>query len=518
MKSRTLVCVTAMTLFAALSASVRQAAQGQTTHFRHYKLIDIGTFGGPASFVNPTFNAVPALNSHGTLVGASGTAVPTTSTSDFFVCGGGEGDLPNVFHAFKWQNGSITDLGAFAPRKTNCSNAVSVNEKGEIVGISEIDKIDPNFGVKELRGVLWKDGALINLGTLGGNETIVTGINNRTQVVGEATNNIPDPFGLGTQLRAFLWQQGVMQDLGTLGGNDAGAEFINERGQVEGFSFTDSTPNATTGLPTGHPFLWTNGEMRDLGSLGGTLAGFGGANQQGALNNRGQVIGLSNLPGDQTADPFLWDGEQMIDLNTHTIGGNPESANALNDAGEIVGTAAFSGRPFSDAYLWRKGVATDLGAVEDDCFSEASAINSRRQIVGLSFSCASNVLRTFLWENGSIVDLNALSSPNSLQLIDAAAINDHGEIGGVGVPPGCSDFTDTECGHAFLLIPVCANGNEGCADAPLDPAVVARSRAASGAAPKTMTAEELAKFKERIARMHAGMTHRNRGFGFWPRR
>jgi hypothetical protein len=96
-------------------------------------------------------------------------------------------------------------------------------------------------------------------------------------------------------------------------------------------------------------------------------------------------------------------------------------------------------------------------------------------------------------------------------------INDRGEIAGNDVPrghPGGDIFT---VGHAFLLIPVCADGNEGCADAPLDPAVVARSRVVSGTAPKTMTAEALAKFKERIARMHAGMTHRNRGLGTSPR-
>jgi len=64
------------------------------------------------------------------------------------------------------------------------------------------------------------------------------------------------------------------------------------------------------------------------------------------------------------------------------------------------------------------------------------------------------------------------------------------------------------------LIPICADGAEGCADAPLDPAIVAQGRTASGAAPQTMTAEELAIFKEKIAPV-AG---RNRGFGFWRRR
>lgn len=518
MKSRSLRSFTLIILFAALALPVWVAAQEQATNFRHYKLIDIATFGGPASFVNPPFNDFPILDKHGTIVGSSATSVPTTSTNNFFVCGGLDGVVPNVFHAFKLQQGTVTDLGALAPESENCSNAVSVNANGEIVGLSEIGEVDRLLGVKQLRGVLWKDGELVDLGTLGGNFTIPTAINNRGQVVGGTTNAKPDPFGFGTQTRAFLWQHGVMQDLGTLGGNDSFAEFVNERGQVEGFSFTNSIPNPATGLPTGHPFLWENGHMQDLGSLGGTLAGNGGNNQQGALNNRGQVVGLSNLAGDLTAHPFLWDGRKLIDLNTETVGGNPESANAVNDAGEIVGTAAFAGRPFSDAYLWSKGAARDLGAVGDDCFSEAWAINSRDQIVGLSYSCASNILRTFLWENGSIVDLNALSSTNSLQLIDGDAINDRGEIGGVGVPPGCSDFTDAACGHAYLLIPVCADGTEGCADAPLDPAVVAQSRAASGAAPKTMTAEELAIFKERIARMHAGMAGRNRGIGLWPRR
>jgi uncharacterized membrane protein len=40
--------------------------------------------------------------------------------------------------------------------------------------------------------------------------------------------------------------------------------------------------------------------MLDLGTLGGTLG------ITSALNNRGQVVGQSNVTGDMTAHPFLW--------------------------------------------------------------------------------------------------------------------------------------------------------------------------------------------------------------------
>lgn len=135
MKSRILM-FTAITLFAALAISVlpRLAAQEQQDKKQHlYKLVDIGTFGGPASFVNPPFNGNPELSSHGVTGGGSATPVATTSMSNLFVCGGLDGVVPNVFHAFEWQNGVVADLGALTPVDENCSNATAFNKKGDIV-------------------------------------------------------------------------------------------------------------------------------------------------------------------------------------------------------------------------------------------------------------------------------------------------------------------------------------------------------------------------------------------------
>jgi probable HAF family extracellular repeat protein len=464
MKFRFLMLLTTITLFTALAMPVRLDAQNnqdhERTHHHHYKLIDMGTFGGPASFINPPFNVNPELSSRGVTAGASATAVSTTSTSNGFVCGGLDGPVPRVFHAFEWQDGAVLDLGALPPVHENCSNAEALNESGDILaGVSERKTIDPVLGTKEIRAVRWTNGHPKDLGTLGGSIGAALSLNERGQIAGFATNAVSDPYSFyyflafgssnGTQTRAFLWdKENGMQDLGTLGsGNDALAIFLNERGQVAGEAYTNSTPNSTTGFPTEDPFLWDkeNG-MTDLGTLGGTVG------NPTALNNRGQVVGFSNLSGDQSAHPFLWEQGNLIDLYANTEGGNPLTADAINDAGEIVGAAAFPNQSY-DAYLWRKGAANDLGHLGGDCTSEGWAINSKSQVVAISFACTGFDARAFLWENGSIVDLNTLIPPgSSLQLVWPMAIDDRGEIAGVGWPPSCDDNAGA-CGHAFLLIP-----------------------------------------------------------------
>lgn len=449
----------------ALGIPVRLLAQGSQAAHHHYVLIDMGTFGGPASNVIETIefqNASGELNSRGVLVGGAATSIPTGATSSLLICGGLGGGVPNVYHAFEWHKGIVTDLGAL-PGGNNCSVANGVNANGEVIGNSENGELDPLTGVNQSRPVLWKDGHITDLGSFGGNQGGALGINNRGQIVGGSLNTTPDPFSIfdlllgpfnGTQTRAYLWQDGIMRDLGTLGGPDAVAILVSNDGKVAGVSYTDSVPNPAAGTPTLHPFIWENGTMLDLGTLGGTFA------FPLALNGGGQVVGQSNLVGDSTNHPFFWDRGVLTDIGT--FGGDFGAANAINEAGEVVGFATNTGNQ-AIAFLWKNGVLTDLGTVDSDPCSTANAVNSKGQVVGISATCDFTFRRAFLWENGSMVDLNNLISPDSgMQLTLAEAINDRGEIAVNGTPSGCAVVE--QCGHAVLLIPCDENhqGLEGC--------------------------------------------------------
>lgn len=426
----------------------------------HYKLIDVGTFRGPNAYlsVGSAGEGETGLNQRGMAVGAADTPDRDPYYPNCFVdC--------YLLHAFQWQDGVLTDLGGL-PGK-NGSYAFSSNNRGQIVGISQTGPINPVMGSPDVHGVLWRDGEIIDLGTLGGIGSITGTVNDRGQVVGAALNNIPGSFGgslaiqlpfpTATQLHAFLWENGVMRDLGTLGGPDSEAQYVNERGQIAGQSYTDSTPNppstapacTTSGIPTEHPFLWQDGFI-DLGSLGGTC---GYANW---LTNRGEVVGTMTLAGDTTNHAFLWDRGVLTDLKT--LGGNNSEAWFANDAGEVVGRADFSPTSTNHhAFLWSHGVMKDLGTPNDFACSTALGINARHQVVGDSGVCYVGG-NGWLWEHGSIVDLNTLVPPDTKEhVLGAVQINDRGEILAGGLLRDGST-------RVVVLIPCDENhpGVEGC--------------------------------------------------------
>ena len=125
-----------------------------------------------------------------------------------------------------------------------------------------------------------------------------------------------------------------MTPLPILPGSDpelsAGAIAINDYGQIVGSSIT---PSFST-----HAVLWSaEGEIQDLGTLGGTNSA------AIDINDAGLVIGSSQIAGDAATHFFLWSAlGGMVDLNTligvplESIVGRTKNGRRHGDAADAV--------------------------------------------------------------------------------------------------------------------------------------------------------------------------------------
>ena len=461
-----LAAVIAATALVPILLSTQSLAQAVSASKIRYKVVDLGTLGGPISYGGLNGGGFRMLNDAGTVASRADLAVPDPNAS--FGCYD-----PDCFqaHATLWKHGVIKDLGALP--ENNNSAAGSINSRGWATGQSQSSTIDPILGFPEFRGVLWKNGQIIDLGTLdSGTESLGIFVNDAGQVIGFSTiNTEPDPIGfVGFPTHTFIWQNGQKLDIGSLGGDDTfpGSSCSHPpEGMVWGNSTTSTTPNPDTGVPTFDPFLWDHGKMTDLGTLGGT---FGFAQ---CTNSGHQVIGQSSLAETPIActdgrltgcHAFLWKHGQMRDLGT--LGGPNSEAQWINESGQIAGSADFP-RPqpsvnHHDAVIWENGKIKDLGTVDGDACSRAYGLNERGQVVGGSGDCHS-FLHAFVWqEGGPMLDLNTLIPPGSgLQLTNAVNINDRGEILAKSDPLGVTPIDDEDLGHLVLLVP-CDEGRGDC--------------------------------------------------------
>lgn len=440
-----------------------------------YKLVDLGTLGGPIGYGSVNGDGFQLLNNSGSVVSFADTPLPDPNQAYFCYD-------PDCYqgHAFRWKNGVRADLGAL-PGNNN-SAAGSINSHGWVTGQSQSSTIDPSLGIPEFRAVLWRRHQITDLGTLpGGTEALGIFVNDSDQVVGFSDNGIPDPYSFpffftGTQIHTFLWKNGEMQDIGTLGGPDAvpGASCAGPPpDQIVGASYINISPNSWTGLPTLDPFFWNHGAMTDLGTLGGTIG-----NAQ-CVNQHGQIVGNSDLSGDKSSHAFFWQGGAMTDLGT--LGGDNSTALWINETGEVAGVADLPGSQTHHPVIWNQGKIEDLGTVEGDPCGRALSVNVRGQVVGGTSDCA-NYLHAFLWEKGGpMLDLNTLFPPDSgLQVTFALNINDRGEILAKAIPPDVDPHQDPDLyGHLVLLVP-CKGDSENCeaslssvsADIPLVPSTL----------------------------------------------
>jgi probable HAF family extracellular repeat protein len=328
----------------------------------------------------------------------------------------------------------VIDLGTLGGSE---SMAISINDNYQIVGWAEDIEGNERATLFDPTGA----GNNIDLGTLGGAESHARSINDLGQIVGHAMDSqdhehatLFDPNGTGNNI-----------DLGTLGGNSSSAHYINNISQIVGSSEDTEGYRRATLFDT----IDASNNI-DLGTLGGDES------WASSVNDTGQIVGSAqNSQGDHNA--ILFDITGMgnnIDLGTWWDG--PSSAASINNIGQVAGRIASYGYDWQYAVLFDiTGADKNIRLDESGDFpfrvyyeSFALSINEVGQVVGGA------VKRSLIW-TGHAVLFDSTGAGNNIDLIDKSSgwswtmardINNSGWIVGDGQNAEGKS-------HAFLLIP-----------------------------------------------------------------
>jgi len=348
---------------------------------------------------------------------------------------------------------TITDLGTLGG---TMSAPNAINNRSAVGGYSTL------AGDAVTRGFVWTRGSLIDLGSLAAGPNVVAqNPNSRLQIAGGADGAVTNhdgnacwcPITSNLDCHSFIWQNGTMTDLGTMGGNSSFAQWMNNRGQIVGFSQINAIdPNgeifvcgAGPGNQIVRPYLFENGKFHDLGTLGGYNGGALGINDRGEVSGGTEVTtSIDPTVGFVPHDAVLWSNGRMTDLGT--LGGKFSFGVIVNNRGEVVGGSSLEGEQHMHGFLWKNGTLTDLGVLSGDTDSGAFGINSFGQVVG--FSATSSGIRGFIWQREVMTDLNTLiSSDSGFQIALGGSINDRGEIAAQALVESTGEL------HTVILTP-----------------------------------------------------------------
>jgi probable HAF family extracellular repeat protein len=360
---------------------------------------------------------------------------------------------------------SVKDLGTLGGTG---AAAEGISNRSWIVGTSNL------AGDQSGHAYLWRDGVMTDLGTLGGlNSAVEWPVkDDRGLIAGIAETSNADPlgeilfcpFGNGLICLGFLWQNGVMTALPTLGGNNGGAFGVNNRGQLVG-STENTTKDPTCTPPQVLDFeavVWElkqgRVKIKELPPLPGDTVGLAEG-----INDKGQAVGVSGVCSDYSRHAVLWQNGSVTDLGS--LGGKAvQDAKAINSRGQVVGSSDLPGDTTGHAFLWtEEDGMQDLGTLSGDSASTSYGINDKGQVVGTSCIDATfNICRAFLWQDGVMTDLNTLVKPGStpLYLFFGNDINSQGEIAAYAFDQSNGEF------RAAVAIPCDEEhaGDEGCND------------------------------------------------------
>jgi len=213
----------------------------------------------------------------------------------------------------------------------------------------------------------------------------------------------------------------TVTDLGTLGGPLSAAANISSNGMVAGLST----------LPTGnyHAVLW-NGAPIDLSALAGDTE-----SHAFAVNDAGQVVGVSYDYGDLNPHAFRWQSGVMTSLGSF-------SPHDINAGGVVAGHTTV----FNEVNLWvdhpctwQAGTLTELPTL-GGYNGQVMAINATGVLAGQSFLTDNKTVRACVWIGGTPHDLATLAG-TATATSAATDLNDSGQVVGwsdtaAGVPRG----------------------------------------------------------------------------------
>jgi len=308
----------------------------------------------------------------------------------------------------------ITAIRSLGTLSAGTLQPLSISAAGEVIGFAGTAQ-SPSLET----AFYWYDGVITSLAPLSGAQGAeALHINNNGLVVGEsyATNS------LGGSSTAVYWlTRDILAgdyrpiSIGWLPGDFASLAISdNDLGDIVGTSYTTGT--------TYRGFLFKNGTMTDLGSLGGYLV------EPLAINNADLITGKAAIAGG-AFHAFQWQNGVMSDLGV-LPGGTASTGEAVNASGTIVGYSTNSAG-LNQAVSWTGGQLHQLPNLVNSTSSFANAINSAGWIVGESANTTGAV--AVLWANGAIYNLNAfLPTGTGWILGDALSINDQGQVSGNG--------------------------------------------------------------------------------------
>jgi probable HAF family extracellular repeat protein len=297
---------------------------------------------------------------------------------------------------------ALPDLGG------GFSIAHDINEAGIIVG-------EASNTANRTHAVSWTNGAIRDLGTLGGNESRALGVSNRGQIVGSSSTASND------RTVAFLWDQGVMTPLPPLTSSDTVSEAldVNDNGIAVGFSGSAAC-------------YWQDGQVH-------LLTGIGGAPSRAVRISAGNLIvgtSTSNF-GFQTA--VLWTIPAGTSTTLNPVAGTTSFGFDVNDSNQAAGTGTINAAGNVHATLWTNRVPQDLGTLiaGASASSQGFGLSASGLVVGEGSALDPNNNPTthgLLWDyNRQIVNLLPLAGAT---FSTANAVNSGGTVVGHSSSPG----------------------------------------------------------------------------------